>query len=184
MTVISCIGSERKVVRSVRMGTKRQFLLYEIGQGCSDGPFRKGGDIDYFGYSWRLSVPVAVWSEASALIASTLTSLVRIPPEAWLFIRAFYVSRGSSVSIVSGYVLDDRAIGARSPAGAKDFLSNLCVQTGSGANPAFCTMGTEGSFPGAKRGWGVTLITHPHLVPRSIVSRSYSFSRPNRHHGV
>jgi hypothetical protein len=42
-------------------------------------------------------------------------------------------SRGSSVSIVSDYGLDDRAIGVRSPAGAKDFSSSLCVQTGSGA---------------------------------------------------
>jgi hypothetical protein len=30
----------------------------------------------------------------------------------------------------------------------KDFSSNLCVQTGSGADPASCTMGTGGSFPG------------------------------------
>jgi hypothetical protein len=36
----------------------------------------------------------------------------------------------------------------RSPAGAKDFSSILCVQTGSGAHPASCTMGTGGSFPG------------------------------------
>jgi hypothetical protein len=32
---------------------------------------------------------------------------------------------GSSVSIVSGYGLDDRAIQVRSPAEAKDFSSNL-----------------------------------------------------------
>jgi hypothetical protein len=31
-------------------------------------------------------------------------------------------SRGSSVSIVSDYGMDDRAIGVRSPAGAKDFF--------------------------------------------------------------
>jgi hypothetical protein len=55
-------------------------------------------------------------------------------------------SRGSSGSIVSGYGLDDRAIEVRSPAGAKDFLSSLCVQTGSGAHPASCTMGTGGPF--------------------------------------
>jgi hypothetical protein len=55
-------------------------------------------------------------------------------------------SRVSSGSIVSDYGLDDRAIGVRSPAGAKDFSSNLCVQTGSGVHPASCTMGT-GSFP-------------------------------------
>jgi hypothetical protein len=45
---------------------------------------------------------------------------------------------------VSDYGLDDRAIGVRSAAGAKDFSSSLCVQTGSGANPASCTMGTGG----------------------------------------
>jgi hypothetical protein len=50
----------------------------------------------------------------------------------------------SSGSIVSDYGLDDRAIRVRSPAVAKDFSSNLCVQTGSGAHPASCTMGTGG----------------------------------------
>jgi hypothetical protein len=57
---------------------------------------------------------------------------------------------GSSVSIVSGYGLDDRAINFRSTAGAKDFSSSLCVQTDSVARPASCTMGTGGPFPGAK----------------------------------
>jgi hypothetical protein len=59
------------------------------------------------------------------------------------------VSRGSSVNIVSGYELDDRAIDFRSLAEAKDFSSNVCVQTGCGAHPASCTMGTAGPFPGA-----------------------------------
>jgi hypothetical protein len=91
---------------------------------------------------------------------------------------------GSSASIVSDYELDDRAIGVRSPAGAEDFSSNLCVQTSSGAHPASCTMGTGGPFPRAKRGRGVTLTTHPRLLPRSRMSRSYPSSPPNRHHGV
>jgi hypothetical protein len=51
---------------------------------------------------------------------------------------------GSSVSIVSGYGLDDREIEVRSPAEAEGFSSILCVQTGSGANPASSTMGTGG----------------------------------------
>jgi hypothetical protein len=51
---------------------------------------------------------------------------------------------------VSDYGLDDRAIVVRSPAGAKDFSSNLCVQTGSETHPASCTMGTGGPFPGVK----------------------------------
>jgi hypothetical protein len=59
-------------------------------------------------------------------------------------------SRVSSGSIVSDYVLDDRAIGVRSLAEAKGFSSIICVQTGSGAHPASCTMGTGGPFPGGK----------------------------------
>jgi hypothetical protein len=51
---------------------------------------------------------------------------------------------------VSDYGLDDQAIGVRSPAGGKDFSSILCVQTGSGAHPASCTVGTGGPFPGIK----------------------------------
>jgi hypothetical protein len=31
----------------------------------------------------------------------------------------------------------------------KDSSSSLCVQTGSGARPASCTMGNGGPFPGA-----------------------------------
>jgi hypothetical protein len=51
---------------------------------------------------------------------------------------------------VSGYGLDDLAIEVRFPAGAEDFSSILCVQTGSGAHPASCTIGTGGPFPGDK----------------------------------
>jgi hypothetical protein len=32
----------------------------------------------------------------------------------------------------------------------KGFSSNLCVRTGSGDNPASCTMDTSGPYPGAK----------------------------------
>jgi hypothetical protein len=51
---------------------------------------------------------------------------------------------------VSDYGLDDRTIEVRSPAGAEDFSSSLCVQTGSGAHPVSCTMGTGGPLPGGK----------------------------------
>jgi hypothetical protein len=51
---------------------------------------------------------------------------------------------------VSDYGLDDQAIGVRSPARAKDFSSSLYVQTGSGAHPASCTMGTRVPFPWGK----------------------------------
>jgi hypothetical protein len=51
---------------------------------------------------------------------------------------------------VSDYGLDDRAIEVQSPPGAKDFSAILCVQTGSVAHPASCTMGTGGPFSGGK----------------------------------
>jgi predicted CopG family antitoxin len=55
-----------------------------------------------------------------------------------------YRTYNEIVSIVSDYGLENRAIGVRSPAGVKDFSSSLCVQTGSGAHPASCTVGTGG----------------------------------------
>jgi len=42
------------------------------------------------------------------------------------------------------------------------------VQTGPETHPASCTMGT-GSFPGIRCGRGVTLTSHPLLVPRSNI---------------
>jgi hypothetical protein len=60
------------------------------------------------------------------------------------------LSRGSSVSIVFDHGLDDWAIEVQALAEVKDFSSSLCVQTGSGANPASCRMGTGGPFPRGK----------------------------------
>jgi hypothetical protein len=55
-----------------------------------------------------------------------------------------------SFNIVSGYGLDDRTTEVRSPAEAKGFFPLAsCVQTGSAAHLASCTMGTWGPFPGA-----------------------------------
>ena len=45
------------------------------------------------------------------------------------------------------------------------------IQTGPGAHPDSCKMGT-GSFPGVKCGRGVLLTTHPLLVPQSWKSRA------------
>ena len=50
----------------------------------------------------------------------------------------------------------------------RDFLP---IQTGHGAHPASCTMGTR-SFPGVKYRRGMLLTTHPLLVPRSWKSRA------------
>ena len=66
---------------------------------------------------------------------------------------------GSSVGIATGYGLDGPGIESRwGP------RFSAPVQTGPGAHPASCTIGT-GSFPGVKSGRGVTLTPHPLLVP-------------------
>jgi hypothetical protein len=64
--------------------------------------------------------------------------------------------------------------GVRVPAVAKEFSSDLCVQICSEDYKASYTLGTGGPFPGVKRGWGVTLTTHSHLVPRSRMIRNHT----------
>jgi hypothetical protein len=65
----------------------------------------------------------------------------------------------------------------------KGFSSSLCVQTGSGAHPGSCTMGTEGPFPGAKA-WPGCDSENPLLELTSRISRSYTTSYPKRLRGV
>ena len=66
---------------------------------------------------------------------------------------------GSAVGIATGYELDGPGIESRWEA-----RFSASVQTGPGAHPTSCTMGT-GSFPGRKGGRGVTLSLNPLLVP-------------------
>ena len=68
---------------------------------------------------------------------------------------------GSVVGIATGYGLDGPGIETRW--GAR---FSAPVQTGPGAHPAPCTMGT-GSFPGVKSGRRLTQTPHPLLVPWS-----------------
>jgi len=65
---------------------------------------------------------------------------------------------GSSVGIATGYGLDGPGIESRRG------RFSTPVQTGPGAHPTSCTMGT-GSFPGVKSGLGVTLTPYLLLVP-------------------
>ena len=80
----------------------------------------------------------------------------------YVYFYSLHVSGGpgSSVGIPTDYGLDGPGIESR---WGRDFLP---FQTGPGAHPASCTMGT-GSFPGVKCGRGVLLTTHLLLAPRS-----------------
>jgi hypothetical protein len=84
------------------------------------------------------------------------------------------VSAGSIVSDTIWHYDTDRAIGVRSPAGQRIFpiasLSRPAV--GPTQTPVQWVPGVLP--PGLKRGRGMTLTTHPHLVPRSSMSRSYT----------
>jgi hypothetical protein len=72
----------------------------------------------------------------------------------------------------------DWTAGVQSLTEAEDFSSNLCIETNSGAHPASYKIGTGGSFPRGKGGWGVMSTTHPLPVPRLRKSRSYTSSHP------
>jgi hypothetical protein len=128
---------------------------------------------DSFTFSKKILPDILSYSQNTQLRLSLTVKMIGWEPclQSKLWLIPYYVmSRVSSGSIVSDYGLDDRAIMVRSPAEAKDFSSNLCVQTGSEAYP----MSTGVLSPGVKRGQGVMLTIHPHLEPRSWMNRSYT----------
>jgi hypothetical protein len=84
--------------------------------------------------------------------------------------------------MVSDYGLDDR--GSIPDRGRRFFLYPLRPDR-LWDPPSLLYNGYRGSFSrGVKCGRGVTMITHPHLVPRLSMSRSYTSSPPRRLHGV
>jgi hypothetical protein len=78
-----------------------------------------------------------------------------------------YVGAGVAQSVYNVWLQTGRPgdPGSIPGRGKRIFYSNLCVQTGSGAHPASCTMGNGSSLPGVKRSRGVMLTTYPLLVP-------------------
>jgi hypothetical protein len=87
-----------------------------------------------------------------------------------------YLVCGAKVAQSVYDLTTDLTIGVQSLVDAKDFSSSLCVQTSSEANPASYPMVTAGPFPGGLSVARVLLTTHPHLVPMSRMSRSYTSS--------
>jgi hypothetical protein len=103
------------------------------------------------------------------LFSSLLSTKIR-----WQFLSEFHIlkkSRGSSGSIVSDYRLDDRGL---IPDGQRIFLLAPASRPALEPTqpPIQWVLGVLSL--GVKHGRGVTLTTHPHLVPRSRMSRSYN----------
>jgi hypothetical protein len=82
------------------------------------------------------------------------------------------------------YGLDDRPIEVRYPPGQRIFPLASVSKPDLGPTQPPCTMSTGVLSPGLKHGRGVTLTTHPHLVSRSGMSRSYTYSPPKPLRGV
>jgi hypothetical protein len=74
---------------------------------------------------------------------------------------------GSSVSIVSGYGLDDRAIGFDPRRGERIFPLAFVSRPALGPTQPPVQWVPGVLSPEVKRGRGVTLTTHHRLVPRS-----------------
>jgi hypothetical protein len=91
-------------------------------------------------------------------------------------------SRGSSGIMVSDYGLDDR--GLIPDRGRGFFLQALASRPALGPTQSPIQWVPEVLSPGVNRGRGVTLTTHPHLVPRLSMSRSYTSSPLMCLHGV
>jgi len=83
----------------------------------------------------------------------------------YAYLYIFICGPGSSVGIATELRAGQSGIESR---WGRDFPP---VETGPGAHPASCKMGT-GSFPGVKCGRVVLLTTHLLLVPRSCKSRA------------
>ena len=95
--------------------------------------------------------------------SDTILIISRI--QRYIIINVYQISWARYCSWYSDSLRAGRS-GDRIPVGDEIF-----PQTGPGAHPAFCTLGT-GSFPGVKSGRDVTLAPHPLLVPWSRKSRA------------
>jgi hypothetical protein len=86
------------------------------------------------------------------------------------------------VSTVSGYGLDDR--GSIPGRGERIFHLSSVSRPALGPTQPPVQLVPGVISPGLKRSRGVTITTHPHLLQRSRMSRSYTSSPTKLLHGV
>jgi len=106
-----------------------------------------------------------VWQAEAKLCASVCHTDTTTQAVGFSCNFIFECEPGSSVDIANELWAGRSGIESR---WGRDFPP---LQTGPGAHPATCKMGTV-YFPGVKCGRGVLLTTHPLLVPRSWKSRA------------
>jgi hypothetical protein len=88
---------------------------------------------------------------------------------------------GSSVSLTTGWTTGRSRFDPRQ--GQRIFpLTSLSRPTLRPTKPP--VQWVPGPSPRVKRVWGITLTTHPHLIPRSGICRIYISSPPKRLHDV
>jgi hypothetical protein len=79
----------------------------------------------------------------------------------------YHQSRNSTISIVTGYGLDNKGVGTRVQWSQKCSPLHI-IQTGSGGSPNLLSNRYLGLFPQEWSVWDVKLITHLQLVPSRI----------------
>ena len=114
-----------------------------------------------------LRMPCIYLADGFFWVPSVILQLYKTYVRYMIFYMAVfsYGGPGSSVGIATELWAGRSGVESR---WGRDFSP---VQTGPGAHPTSCKMGT-GSFLGVKCGRGVLLTTHPLLVPRSWKSRA------------
>jgi hypothetical protein len=120
---------------------------------------KSGGTISQLGWSTSVACNGSPRKQQLHVSAIVNSAIIRLDTNVRETIQ--YSGPGSSVGIATELRLGRS--GDRIPVGAR---FSAPVQTGTGAHPASCTMGT-GSFPGVESGQGLTLTPHPLLMPRS-----------------
>jgi len=149
-------------------------------QHCSETYLHKSGAVRSVNWIFIIGAPAWRWlgeyvtldrtfyslllqqDAVAGTVTATLSSLSHSSRRPLLGINILWINCGPGSSIESRW--------------GRDFPP---VQTGPGAHPASCKMGT-GSFPGLKCGRGVLLTTHSLLVPRSWKSRAIPLPGPHR----
>jgi hypothetical protein len=148
---------------------------YEIYNGRYLLHFVTGGHVPYYLHSLGVLTSKLRCIQSENYGSHSFISFSRFITYEW--------SRGNSVSIG---LVSDYGVGDRSSIPDRDriFLLAPASRPALGPTQPPVQLVPWVLSPGVKRGRGVMLTTHPQLVPRLRMSRSYTSSPPVRLHGM